>query len=264
MKKYIWAARNTWEEALSYRFNFLMWRIRNLVLLLSMYFLWYSVIPEGSTVFGYDQSSMLTYILLTAIVGAVVTSNRSYAIGQEINNGNLSNFLLQPINYFAYWFSKDIGDKLMNIMFSIGELAIIFIFLKPPIYIQYSLDYVLFFIISIILAVILYFFINVLLGMIGFWSPDVWAPRFIFWIALGFFAGEYFPLDILPPQIYEIFKMLPFSYLIYFPIKIYLGQLSYMEIFSGFLVTIVWTGVFAGVLYFVWNKGLKSYTAQGR
>ena len=90
MKKYIRAARNTWEEALSYRFNFVMWRFRNLILLLSMYFLWYSVIPVGTTAFGYDQSSMLTYILLTAIVGAVVTSNRSYAIGEEINQGNLS------------------------------------------------------------------------------------------------------------------------------------------------------------------------------
>lgn len=264
MKKYIRAARNTWEEALSYRFNFTMWRFRNLILLLSMYFLWYSVIPEGTTAFGYDQSSMLTYILLTAIVGAVVTSNRSYAIGQEINEGNLSNFLLQPISYFGYWFSKDIGDKLMNIVFSIGELAIIFFLIKPPIYLQTNFAYLFAFAISIILAVILYFFINILLGLIGFWSPDVWAPRFIFWIALGFFAGEYFPLDILPQTIYQVFKLLPFSYLIYFPIKVYLGQLNYVQVLQGFAVMIFWVILFFATTQMVWKKGLKSYTAQGR
>ena len=117
MKKYITAAKNTWDEVFTYRFNFVMWRVRNVVMLLSIYFLWYSVIPEGSQTLGYTQSSMLTYILLTSIVGAVVTANRSFAIGSEINNGNLSNFLVQPINYFAYWFSKDIGDKLMNLIF---------------------------------------------------------------------------------------------------------------------------------------------------
>lgn len=264
MKKYIRAARNTWEEALSYRFNFTMWRFRNLIMLLSMYFLWYSVIPEGTTAFGYDQSSMLTYILLTAIVGAVVTSNRSYAIGEEINSGNLSNFLLQPISYFGYWFSKDVGDKLMNILFSIGELALIFFLLKPPIYLQTDVSYLLMFGISIVLAVILYFFINVLLGLVGFWSPDVWAPRFIFWIALGFFAGEYFPLDILPETLYQIFRILPFAYLIYFPIKVYLGQLGMMEIFQGFVIMIFWTIFFFGVVKIVWRKGLRSYTAQGR
>lgn len=264
MKKYIRAARNTWEEAFSYRFNFLIWRVRNVILLISMYFLWLAVLPEGTDLFGYDQSSMLTYILLTSIVGAVVTSNRSYAIGQEINDGNLSNFLLQPINYFAYWFSRDIGDKLMNLIFSIVEIALIFIIIKPPFYFQTSLDFILFFIVSIILAIILYFFINILLGMIGFWSPDVWAPRFIFWILVGFFAGQYFPLDILPPTIYEIFKLLPFSYLIYFPIKVYLGQLSYNEIFYGFLITFVWIIIFAFIVNIVWKKGLKSYTAVGK
>ncbi len=264
MKKYIRVARNTWEEALTYRFNFVMWRIRNVVQLLAIYFLWYSVIPDGANVFGYSQSSILTYILLTAIVGAVVTSNRSYMIGEEINQGNLSNYLLAPVNYFMYWFSKDIGDKLMNIVFSIAELTIIYFLLKPPIYIQTDLTYIGSFILAIILAVILNFFINVLLGLIGFWSPDVWAPRFIFWIALGFFAGEYFPLDILPPVIYKIFIFLPFSYLIYFPIKIYLGELSGPEILKGFSIMTFWIITFFVIVELVWKKGLRAYTAQGR
>ncbi len=264
MKKYLRAARNTWEEALSYRFSFMMWRLRNVVLLLSIYFLWLAVIPEGSTAFGYSQSSILTYILLTSIVGAFVTSNRSYMVGSEINNGNLSNFLLQPINYFAYWFSKDIGDKLMNILFSIFELALIFFLIKPPIYLQTNPQYIFLFLVAIFLAIILYFFINILLGLIGFWSPDVWAPRFIFWIVLGFFAGQYFPLNILPALIYKIFMLLPFSYLIYFPIKIYLGQAEMNEILKGFTIIIFWTITFFGIMQFVWKKGLKAYTAQGK
>ncbi len=264
MKKYFRAARNTWEETLSYRFNFTMWRVRTVVLLLSTYFLWYAVIPEGSEAFGYTQSAILTYILLTQIVGAIVTSNRSYAIGEEINQGSLSNFLLQPINYFAYWFSKDIGDKLINILFSIVELSIIYIILRPPFYIQSSWEYLSLFFVSIILAIFLYFFINVLLGLIGFWSPEVWAPRFIFWIALGFFAGSYFPLDILPPTLFRIFELLPFSYLIYFPIKIYLGEFTYFEIFRGLLIMSIWIAIFYLSVKIVWKKGLRQYSAQGR
>lgn len=264
MKKYFFAARNTWEETLTYRFNFAMWRFRTVVLLLSTYFLWYAAIPAGTTLFSYDQSAILTYILLTQFVGAIVTSNRSYAIGDEINQGNLSNFLLQPINYFAYWFSKDIGDKLMNIIFSIAELTVIYLLLRPPIFIQNNLEFIFLFIIAMMLAVIMYFFANVLLGAIGFWSPDVWAPRFIFWVIFGFFAGSYFPLDILPPTLFRIFELLPFSYLIYFPIKIYLGELAFFEIIKGFGIMILWIIVLYAVVKVVWQKGLKAYTAQGR
>lgn len=264
MKKYFRVARNTWEEMLTYRFNFTMWRVRTVVSLLSVYFLWYAAIPKGEEVLGYDQSSILTYILLTALVSALVTSNRSYAIGEEINQGNLSNFLMKPINYFSYWFSKDMGDKAMNLIFSIIELTIIYIILRPPIYIQTNLNYIVLFITAIFFAIIMYFFINLLLGFVGFWSADVWAPRFIFWISLGFFAGAYFPLDILPETIYRIFEILPFTYLIYFPIKIYLGELTYFEIFRGFAITITWIGIFFFFVQVVWRKGLKVYSAQGR
>ncbi|MBI2032684.1 MAG: ABC-2 family transporter protein [Candidatus Levybacteria bacterium] len=264
MKKYFWVAKNTWEETLTYRFNFLMWRIRTVVLLLSVYFLWHSVIPEGSRLFGYTQNMMLTYILLTSITNAFVISTRTHEIGDEINSGDLSNFLIKPINYFLYWFWKDIGDKAMNIVFSIAELTILFFILRPPVFIQTDFTFLSLFCISIFLAIVLYFFVNILLGMIGFWSPEVWAPRFIFSIILGFFAGNYFPLDILPNTVFKIFEALPFSYLIYFPIKIYLGQIGLPEILNGFLLMVLWIGIFFIFVQVVWRKGLKAYTAQGR
>lgn len=264
MKKYFRVARNTWEETLSYRFNFLMWRARTVVLLLSIYFLWHSVIPEGSNLFGYTQNMMLTYILLTSLANAFVTSTRTHEIGDEINQGDLSNYLIKPISYFLYWFWKDVGDKAMNIVFSVAELTVLFFILRPPIFIQTEFVFISFFFISIFLAIILYFFISIMLGLIGFWNPEVWAPRFIFTIMLGFFAGNYFPLDILPTTVFKIFEILPFSYLIYFPVKIYLGQIALDEILRGFLIMLIWTGVFFILVQLVWNKGLKEYTAQGR
>lgn len=234
------------------------------ILLLSIYFLWSSVIPEGTRFLGYEQSEMLTYILATVIVSSVVLSNRSQDIGDEINKGNLSNYLLRPINYFGYWFSRDMGDKIMNVLFSIVEFGILIAILKPPLFIQTDLFTILLFIVVLLLAVVLYFFINVTLGLIGFWSPEVWAPRFIFWVTLGFFAGSYFPIDILPKSMFKLFELLPFSYLIYFPIKIYLGQLGSFEILRGMLILTAWIGISFAFLLFVWRKGLRVYTAQGR
>ncbi len=264
MKKYFLIAKNTWDEMLTYRVSFFMWRLRTILQLLTIYFLWFSILPQNKSLLGYTQSTMLTYVLGISLIGSIVLSSRSYIVGEEINSGNLLNFLLKPINYFKYWFSKDIGDKSMNIVFSIIELTILFIILKPPFFFQTNLAYISLFFFSVVLSVILYFFFNLLLGFIGFWNPEVWAPRFIFIILLNFFAGAIFPLDILPGKIYLFLKLLPFPYLLYFPLKIYLGKLNFVEIFTGLTISFVWVILIYILVKFIWAKGLKAYTAYGR
>lgn len=264
MRKYFKIAKNTWNETVSYRLNFVMWRVRVVLQIITLYFLWLSILPKDASFLGYNQSLMLTYILGTSLISAFVLASRSSEVGDEINRGNLSNFLIKPVNYLLYQFSRDIGDKAMNILFSSVELTILFLVLKPPLFIQTNLTYLGLFLISTVLALILYFLINFLIGLVGFWSPEVWAPRFIFMIVITFFAGGLFPLDILPEQIFKIFQYLPFSYLLYFPLKIYLGQLSLSEIISGLAISSFWLIFMFTVVKFVWNTGLRFYTAQGR
>jgi len=264
MKKYWQIAKNTWDETVSFRLNFVMWRVRVVLQILTLYFLWFSILPKETSFFAYSQSHILTYILGTSLISAFVLSSRSYSVGDEINRGDLSNFLIKPINYFFYHFARDISDKTMNIVFSITELTILFFILRPPLFIQTDALYFSLFIIATLLALLLYFFFNFLLGMVGFWSPEVWAPRFIFFTVITFFAGGLFPLDILPQKIFTIFQFLPFSYLLYFPLKIYLGQLSLNQIFQGMAITMIWVLLMYLVVKFVWQKGLVVYTAQGR
>jgi len=264
MNKYLLVAKNTWYETVAYRFNFVMWRIRVIFQLLTVYFLWLAIIPGNGDFLGYTKPLMLTYILGTSLIASIALASRSYGIGDEINNGNLSNFLIKPINYFLYWFSKDMGDKAMNILFSVLELTILFLLLHPPIFIQTNIFIIFLALISSAIALILYFFFNILLGLIGFWSPDVWSPRFIFIILVNFFAGSLFPLDILPKSVFYFLQALPFTYVLYFPLKIYLGQLSQIEIYTGLFISTIWALIMYWLVRTIWVKGLAFYTAYGR
>lgn len=264
MKKYLIVMRNTWDEITTYRFNFVMWRFRTLLQLLTIYFLWISVLPATGELFGYTRELMLTYILCSQIVYAIVMTTRTQEIAENINNGDLSMFLVRPWGYFKYWFFRDLGDKAMNIVFSIAELTLIILFLQPQIFLQQNPTFILLSLISISMAIISNFLLSCLLSMTGFWSPEVWAPRFIFYVLLTFFTGGIFPIDILPKPIFNIFMLLPFPYLQYFPIKIYLGQLQLSEILQGFTLSAFWIVIFYLALRFIWLKGLRMYTAAGR
>lgn len=264
LSKYFLIARNTWDETLTYRLNFVMWRVRVVLGILTMYFLWSALLSPGGNILGYTRELMLTYILGTSLINSIVISSRSYEVGEQINSGDLSNFLLRPINYFAYWFTRDLGDKAMNIVFSAAELIILFLILAPPILIQSDIGLILLTFTSCMLALVMYFLLNFLLGLIGFWSPEVWAPRFIFFTILTFFSGGLFPLDILPKPLFSVLEFLPFPYLLFFPLKIYLGQLALVEIIRGTIISSVWIGLLFLIVKFVWAKGLRVYTAYGR
>jgi ABC-2 type transport system permease protein len=264
MTKYLMVIKNTWDEIVTYRFNFLVWRVRNVFQFLTIYYLWFSIMPASGSLFGYSRDLMLTYVVATSLVSAVILSSRTQEIAENINNGDLSIFLLKPFSYFKYWYSRDIGDKLMNITFSLAELMVIFLILRPPFFIQTDPLKILLTVLSLVFALNLHFFLTCLLSLIGFWSNDIWGPRFIFYVLIGFLSGGVFPLDILPQQIFDLFQILPFSYLVYFPIKVYLGQLGNFQILWGLLIAAFWTIIFYFLVEIIWSKGLKVYNAYGR
>lgn len=264
LKAYYTVAKNTWDEATNYRLNFSVWRLRNLLQLVTTYFLWATIIPIGSTFGNYTQSSILTYILGSSFLSAFVLSTRTAAVADEIVTGELSNYLVKPVNYFLYYFSKDIGDKAMNIFFSFFEVSIVIYFLHPPLFLQTNIVLLSLFFLSVIFSIILYYFFSMSLSFIGFWSSEVWAPRFIFFLLLTFFAGGFFPLNILPQPLFLILSALPFPYLLYLPMQIYLGKVSSIQLAVGLSVSFVWIFLLYYFTHLMWKKGLRLFGAEGR
>lgn len=262
--KYWQIFKITLEEYFVYRLNFLLWRFRSVVQLLVLYFLWQAAIPQGTTIFGYDQAKILTYILGTSIIRSFVLSARSVDVASEIATGDLANFLLKPVSYFRYWFTKDAADKILNLLFSVGEISLIVILLKPPL-LKTSPPFLLLTFLAITMGILLYFYLSFLISMLAFWTPEsYWSPRFLFMIVLEFFAGGLFPLDILPKGFFHGLNLLPFPYLLFFPLNIYLGKVSLWGIFLGFLVGIFWTVVLARAVQLAFRAGVKNYAAWGR
>lgn len=254
----------TWEEYMTYRLNFVLWRVRMVMQLLVTYFLWWAIFSGRSQFFGYSQSMILTYVMLSSIVRTIVLGTTTMEIGDLINQGNLSNYLVRPIKFMRYYMARDAADKLLNIAFAIVEVLLLLLILRPPLFVQTNIIPLLLAGCAILLGTVLYFGFSMLLGFLGFWTPDVWAPRFLSFVIMEFFAGGLFPLDILPHPLFALSQSLPFYYFIYFPLKLYLGQIPTNAITTGFAVGILWVGGFGYLMHVVWRKGLRVYTAEGR
>jgi ABC-2 type transport system permease protein len=264
MQKYLAVFNISWQNGFVYRLNFILWRVRSALQLLLVYFIWWTVFQTQQQVFGYTEQTILTYILLAAIIRAIVLSSRVGDLASAINVGDIVNFLIKPLNLIKYYFAKDLADKLLNIFFVVVEITLIVLFLKPSLVIQDNLKVLGLFIVATLLGIILYFALSLIFSMTAFWWENVfWGPQFILMIFLEGFGGGLFPIDILPEKMAQILMLSPFPYLIYFPSKLYLGTLSGSEVLSGFLVLLFWTIIMWIAAFKMLNAGLKNYTAVG-
>jgi ABC-2 type transport system permease protein len=267
MQKYWSIFKISFEQEFAYRLNFILWRVRNVFQILLTYFLWSTVFASPTTqIFGYDRTKIITYVFGIMIVRALVLSARAMDVSSDVAQGDLSNYLLKPLSYFKYWFTRDISSKVLNLIFAAVEFAVLFIILKPPFFFQGSIVALLAFSVSIILAIFIYFFLLFLISSIPFWAPEIgWGSHFLVTVVIiEALSGSLFPINILPINLQSIVMATPFPYLIYFPVEVYLGNIGGSALLGGLMIAIAWTGVLWLALNFVWQKGLKVYQAIGR
>ena len=231
------------------------------------FFLWDKIFTDPTRiVFGYDRSRILTYVFGIILVRALVLSARAMDVSSDIAQGDLSNYLVKPISYFKYWFTRDISSKALNISFALGEFLILYLILKPPFFFQENLLIIGAFIFSVIIAILIYFFLLFIVSSVPFWSPELgWGSHFFVTIILiEFLSGALFPIDILPTAVQKVVMSLPFPYLIYFPVQVYLGKISGIFLVKGLYISLAWVFALFFAMKFIWKKGLKAYEGIGR
>jgi len=267
MNKYLSIFKISFQQEFAYKLNFVMWRVRNVLQIFIAFFLWDKIFADpGRVIFGYNREKILTYVFGIIIVRALVLSARAIDVSGDIADGNLSNYLVKPISYFRYWFTRDISSKALNMSFAIIEFVILFILLKPPFFFQQNPGVLALFGLSVVIAIMIYFYLLFIISAIPFWAPELgWGAHFIVtFIFVEAFSGAMFPINILPTGIQNFVLSTPFPYLIYFPVQVYLGNITGAELIKGLYIGVVWIGILWFSMKYIWQKGLKAYQAFGR
>lgn len=266
MKRYRTVFRTSIGQEFTYRMNFIMWRVRNVLQILAVFFLWDTVFSSpDKTLLGYSRESILTYVFLVMIVKAVVFSSKSMEVSGEIARGELTNYLLRPMSYFTYWLSRDVASKALNVGFSIIEMGILFFILKPAFMLQTNGIYVFTFLLALVLACCLYYLLIMLFSMGTFWIPEqAWGFVFLLLVFGDLMGGTLYPIDILPQVLQQILYITPFPYLVFIPIQIYLGKLSIVLALKAVGIAFVWVLILTVIVKRIWNAGLKAYEGVGR
>jgi ABC-2 type transport system permease protein len=267
MKKY-WHVINVGiQNHLTYRFNFLARSLFGFVPLLAMLYVWRAIYAgngAGSTVGAYSLAEMISYYLLVTVVDALTAvTDDDWQIATDIKDGNISQFLLKPIDYLWYRLCIFCSGRLTYLAVASLPLAIFVFcfrryFVLPPDWLTLAA-----FSVSILLTALLQFFMSYAMAMLAFWVLEVSTFIFILYAFEYLASGHLFPLDILPPGIAQVLSYTPFPYQLYFPVSIYMGKSVGTDLARGLAIQLFWVMTAYAAARFAWRRGIKHYSAVG-
>ena len=267
MKKYWHVIGIGIQNNLTYRFNYLTRTVFSFIPLFAMLSLWrtiYASKREGASLSGFTQSEMIFYYMMVAVVDVLTAVNEDdWQIAADIREGNISQFLLKPIDYLWYRFCLFFAGRITYATIACVPL-IVFIFCFRQ-YFELPADPVALtaFAFSLVMAALLQFFISYTMAMLAFWLLEISTLIFILFAFEYIASGHLFPLSMLPAALHHVLMFTPFPYQLYFPVAIYMGKISGTQMAVGLVVQIFWVVAAYGLARFAWARGIKKYAAFG-
>jgi ABC-2 type transport system permease protein len=268
MKKYWHVINIGIQNNLTYRFNFLARALFGLIPLIAMLYVWRTIYSDkvpGTLVGTYSLAQMISYYLLTTVVDALTAVNEDdWQIATDIKDGNISQFLLKPIDYLWYRLCLFFSGRLAYLAVAVVPLTLFILclrhyFVLPPDWATFGA-----FLLSTVLTALLQFFMSYAMAMLAFWVLEVSTFIFILYAFEYIASGHLFPLDILPRGLEQVLLYFtPFPYQLYFPVSIYMGNTTGSDLLLGLLAQSLWVLAAYGAARFAWRRGIKHYSAVG-
>ncbi|EMI16975.1 membrane protein containing DUF990 [Rhodopirellula maiorica SM1] len=265
--------RTALEERLVYRGDFALGTLMRFLPIITQIFLWYAVFEsigastdgEEVTIGKFGFREIIAYYLLTMVARAFSSMpTLASGIAQQIRDGEIKRYLIQPIDLIGFLLLTRIAHKLTYYVVAIAPFALVF-FLCRDYFVDGwpSLSVFAAFSASLIMGFLIGFFMEASIGMIGFWFLEVSSLLFVFMLFSFFLSGHMFPLTLLPDSIEPFVQFLPFKYLAYFPAAIFLGKVEPDALPMELGIQFAWLVFFIVVCRFAYSRGMKRYSGYG-
>jgi ABC-2 type transport system permease protein len=252
------------QSNLVYRWNFGVRSLFWLFHLLWVFIFWSAFYAGKTEIGGFTFAQTLTYFVVIFVLQFFVGAfNEDYLISEDIRNGLINQFLLKPINYFAYRLSVFAAARVVSGAFGLLALVIALPLFRHYIQLPHEAWRIVLGIPAMVLTAIIQFSMAYCFGLLAFWFLEIQGFVILSMAIETFLGGQVFPLDLLPHAVFNVVRFLPFFYQAYFPAVIFTGREGFDFAVQGLAIQAAWAFILVGLAEWVWRRGLRHHTAAG-
>ena len=259
---YVQQFKFTMATMFQYRASLLIWTIGQVLEPLIYLIVWTAVsTTAGGSVGSYTTRDFAGYFVVLMFVNQFSYTWIMYEFEYRVREGLLSFALLKPVNPIHFHIADNLSSKLITLPAMVliaAGLAIAFQASIAP-----QAWAILFFIPVLFMAFIVRFLLEWTLALVAFWTTRVSAINQTYFVLMLFLSGQLAPLTLLPYPVQIIADILPFRWMIGFPVELLLGKLGPVEALIGLGAQAAWLLIGLVLLRIVWKAGTKVYTAVG-
>lgn len=101
------------QELMTYRVNFFLYRLGDVMGAFVAFYLWKAVFDSSkqSLINGFTLSDMTFYIIMSFVTALLTKSDSSFMIGEEVKDGSIIMRLLRPVHFAASYLFMEIGFR---------------------------------------------------------------------------------------------------------------------------------------------------------
>ena len=250
------------KQRLAYRSGLFFGILSTGISIVIYYFLWLAVFQDFQYIQNYTFEMMITYVILSRILSAQFSGGINGQMAEWIRNGTIATELLRPINFMRLLFLQRLGEFVQFIFIRALPVLIIsalFLGMMPP----YSPLAIALFLISILISIVMLFFVEFMVGLIAFYTLNHYGVLFAKNALLTLLSGGLLPITLFPGWLARFFELMPFQYMIFTPINVYLGILSANQALLAIFNQIIWTFILWLMAVLFYNRAIKKLTVQG-
>jgi ABC-2 type transport system permease protein len=207
---------------------------------------------------------VVAYFLIVLFLDGLVTpKDDEFRVAADIREGQISAFLVKPINYLLYRFSLFASSRLLFSAMTLPVFLVLLFFTASYFTWPSEVGLWLAAIWTIAMAALLQFFITISIALLAFWMLEISTVVFIVYSFEYMLSGKMFPLAFMPPFVQDILQWLPFPYELYFPVRVLMNLVHGADLWFGLGVQAFWVIVAAAAAQLMWRQGLRKYQAVG-
>jgi ABC-2 type transport system permease protein len=260
LRAYRSSARMALRSLLAYQTSFLFGLLASAFAVLSMLYLWRSVLAAGPR-HGFGWPQMKAYLLVAFVAGSLVSSYTDYRMANRIRQGDVALDLVRPVDYQWVRFAESLGFAVYEAGTAIAvavTAAVLFGGVPPP-----DPDTLGLFLLSALLVVPLRFGVVYASGLLVFWTQNYVGVQAARIALITLFSGALVPLAFLPGWLQAISVFLPFAGMASTPALLFSGLLHGSAATTAVAVQAAWSVGLWWLARAVWSTAARKLTVHG-